>query len=217
MTEEIVSPQTEQENVEELTQEMQQDAEEISEEISEENQEAAEPEKKEEMVPLSALQKERRKRQEKESQLEYERQLRAQYQPAPPEEEDLSEYESLTKKDISKIQQDTVRMVEERNWTRDNREKAEFVNENLQEFLNQRPHLASAIKDAPNRYEEAWLLMNALSPRQQQQLRKPAPERKPAPGNPKSVPKAAAMNEAVDLMSMSDSEYLAWRKAQKKR
>lgn len=199
MTEETVTPQEEQfaENV-----------------VAEMQQEPAEPEQQEPqetMVPLSALQKERRKRQEAEQRAaEREAQVK---QPDP--EEDLDRYESATREDLGKSQQQTVRMVEERLWIKEHREKYEHVNEYLPELLKQRPHLALAIDSAPNRYEEAWTLMNALTPKQQQQL-KPAPQ-KNAPNSPTSIPKAAGVNQAVDVMSMTDQEFAEYRRQRKRR
>lgn len=166
-------------------------------------------------VPLSALQKERKKRQELEQELEWER-SRQRAAPAAPQEEDNSRYESATREDLSKAQEEAIRVMEERMWIKNNPEKYEKLNENLPQFLKQRPNLASAIKFAPNRYEEAYTLMEALTPRQQAQLKAPSPK-KEAPGAPTGVPKAAALNQAIDVMTMSDSEFSAWRQTQKRR
>ena len=84
-------------------------------------------------------------------------------------------------------------------------------------FLKQRPHLAAAIDLAPNRYEEAFELMDKLSPKQKQTLREAPPKpKKEAPNAPGSVPKAAALNEAVDYMKMSDAEFNAWRQEKRR-
>ena len=164
-------------------------------------------------VPLSALQKERRKRQELELEIKWmkEQASKTAVQPEP----DDTRFESATREDLSKTREDIIRDVEERRWIKENPEHYEKVNELLPEFLKRRPNLATAIAAAPNRYEEAFELMDKLSPREQQKLRS-APARKEAPGNPASVPKGAAMNQAVDVMSMDDKEFSAWRAAQKR-
>ncbi len=59
--------------------------------------------------------------------------------------------------------------------------------------------------------------MEALSPKEQQNIRKPAVPKKEAPNAPTGVPKSASLNQAVDVMNMSDSEFSAWRVSQKKR
>ena len=60
------------------------------------------------------------------------------------------------------------------------------------------------------------MLMEALTPKQQAAL-KPQSAKREAPGSPVGVPKAAGVNQAVDLMAMSDSEYTAWRASKKRR
>lgn len=207
MEEESVPLHEEQVSAEEVVESMQQDvAEDTRPEVREQE---------EKRVPLSALQKERKKRQELEMQIEWERQQRNQPQQAP-KEEDTSRYESATKEDLSRSQHEAVRIIEEKIWIKNNPEKFERVDEYLEEFLKQRPNLRSAIRDATNRYEEAFTLMEALTPKQKQQLKAPTPK-KDAPGNPASVPKGAALNQAIDVMSMSDHEFTAWRSSQKRR
>lgn len=173
------------------------------------------------MIPLSVAQKLREKKRELELELQWEKQERMRLQQngiSQPKEDDNSRYESATREDLSKTQEEIVRIVEEKQWVKNNPEKYEIVNQYLPEFLKRRPNLASAIGQATNRYEEAYTLMDALSPKQQKQLAKAAtsPLKKEAPNAPGGVPKAAALNEAIDIMKMSDSEYLAWRNSKKK-
>lgn len=194
----------------------------VDENQSESNEEIQEVKQ----VPLSVVQKERKKRQEAEAreqraaiELQYlKEQQQKQTQAAPEDDED--QYESVTKREhsnsLSKTRDEIMRDVEERMWIKANPEKAEFINENLANFLKKKPNLTSAISDSTNRYEEAYLLLNALTPRQQAQL-KPAVKKTVAPGSPNSVPKGAALNQAVDVMSMSDSEYREWRNSKKVR
>jgi hypothetical protein len=177
---------------------------------------------KEEHVPLSAHLKERRKRQEIEQELRWykEQAMRPQVAPAATEP-DESLQEPVIREDLGKFKNDfkkeVKREVFEHDWKKNNPEKLAEINDNLQEFLKQRPHLARAIEDAPNRFEEAWTLMDALSPKQRLALKPAAIAKKDAPGNPTGMPKAAAMNQAIDVMAMSDSEFNAWRQTQRKR
>jgi len=177
-----------------------------SESLVEQPQEAQEAVQEEEtMVPLHAVQKERRRRQEAEMRAKI---LEEQYAKAA-EPEDDSRYESATKEDLGKAKSALKREIQEENWARDNPDRYRKINEDLPEFLKLRPNLAPAIEGATNRYEEAWTLMNALSPKQQQAVaQKPKLQ---APGSPSGIPKAAAMSENVDLMNMSDSEFNTWR------
>lgn len=193
------------------------DEAEAHQEVQEDNDQAEKPEKT--MVPLSALQKERQKKRELELELQWERQRNAASQQAPQNapEDESSRYESATREDLSRSQDETIRLLEEKLWIKQNPEKYEKVNEYLPQFLKQRPNLASAINLASNRYEEAYELMDKLTPKQQQELKKVAQPKKEAPNAPGGVPKAAAMNDAVDVMGMSDSEFAAWRATKRKR
>jgi len=181
--------------------------------------EEGEAQPKKTMIPLSVAQKLREQKRELELQLQWERQRNAEAQAAAqkPPEEDNSRFESATKEDLSRSQEEAIRVIEEKIWIKNNPEKYEKVTQYLPQFLKQRPNLASAINLASNRYEEAYTLMDALTPKQQQQLTKPITPKKEAPNAPGGVPKAAAMNEAVDVMGMSDSEFAAWRQTKKKR
>lgn len=211
MDEEAVEPQAE--LIEQVMDEAQADVD-----VQEGNDQAERPDKT--MVPLSALQKLREKKKELELELQWERQRNAQAQaqaPKPPED-DNSRYESATREDLSRSRDETVRDIEERLWVRQNPEKKQKIDEYLPTFLKQRPNLALAINQAPNRYEEAYTLMEALTPKQQTQLKKDSsPPKKEAPNAPGGVPKAAALNEVADVMNMSDAEFYAWRQSKKKR
>lgn len=171
------------------------------------------------MIPLSVAQKLREQKKELELELQWERQRNAQAQQSSqqPKEEDNSRYESATKEDLNNSQNEAIRVIEERLWIKQNPEKYEKINEYLPQFLKQRPNLASAINSASNRYEEAFVLMEALSPKQQQQLRAAPTQKKDAPGAPTNAPKAAALNQSVDVMTMSDSEFDAWRQSKRRR
>lgn len=213
----MTDTETVQEQVQEEVQENIQEAP-VEDTQALDNAEVKEEVQQEQNVPLSALQKERRKRQDAEAELKMyrEHQLK-QMQGADPQEEDESQYEPVTRAELKKQQVQMMRDVEEKTWIRQNPEKAEIINEKLANFLKQRPNLAAAIEAAPNRYEEAWELMDKLSPRQKAALANKPATKKEAPNSPSGVPKAAAMNQAVDVMNMSDSEFAAWRSSKRSR
>lgn len=213
MDEDTVEPQAE--PIEQIM-----DEADVSSNTQEGTEQVEKPEKT--MIPLSVAQKLREKKKELELELQWERQERQRLmnqQKPQPEPEDDSRYESATKEDLNVSQQEAIRVIEEKLWIRQNPEKYEKVNEQLPIFLKQRPNLASAIAQSANRYEEAYTLMEALTPKQQQQLRKEAvaTPKKEAPNAPGSVPKAAVLNETVDVMNMSDKEFAEWRATKRKR
>lgn len=162
-------------------------------------------------VPLHALKKERRKRQEADQELEM---LRKQLNARQAEEDEAARYESVTKAELNSARSTLKREIIEETWAAENPEKFEKITEDLPDFLKKRPNLAKAIDASTNRYAEAWELMTAFAPKKTQRETRP---KAAAPGSPTSVPKAAAMNEAVDLMSMSDTEFNEWRKQQRRR
>jgi hypothetical protein len=172
------------------------------------------------MVPLSVLAKERAKKKELELEIQWYKQKEAQAAaPAAPQEDDSSRYESATREDVRFSRAQTVRDVREELWMEKYPERAERVNSELKEFLKLKPNLRTAIAESTNRYEEAYTLMEALSPKQQKIIAKPAANvaKKEAPNAPGGVPKAAALNEAVDVMSMSDKEFSEWKASKKRR
>ena len=195
--EELVSPH---EEAAEVVSDMQLDHQEDAQ------QEIIEEQPKEDHVPLSKFIKERKKRQELEQR--YQELSKAQSQ-----KEDTSMYESATKQDLGQTQNEIIRVVEERAWIKSNPEKYQRLEVHLQDFLEQRPHLAEAIKHSPNRWEEAYTLMDALTQKQTQSQARKEPVRKVAPNAPTSVPKSAGISEATDVMNMNDAEYFAWRKS----
>jgi hypothetical protein len=173
-------------------------------------------EREEQKVPLAALQKMRKRAQEAELKAQWLQEQQQQKVAQAPAEEDQSQYESATRADLVRSQEEAVRIVEEKLWIRNNPEKYEKINEYLPTFLKQRPNLASAINEATNRYEEAYTLMEALTPRQQATLKATQTKRE-APNAPNGVPKSSTLNAAVDLMNMSDKEFGAWRQSQRRR
>src|SRR5688572_5464783 len=78
------------------------------------------------MIPLSVAQKLRQQKRELELELQWERQRNAQAQaPQAPQQEDTSRYESATREDLIKMQEQSIRIADERSWARQNPEKVE--------------------------------------------------------------------------------------------
>ena len=165
----------------------------------------------EKMVPLSVVQKERKKRQQVQQELDS---LKSTQRPPDNAEEDLSGYESVTRDELGANNAQLQRLVREETWSDRNPEKAIFVEQELENFLQSRPNLAPAISNATNRVQEAWELMNALSGNKNKVVKKT--NRTDAPLSPGTVPKGAALNETTDVMNMSDQEFNQWRKSKRR-
>lgn len=169
----------------------------------------SEAKQEEQLVPVSVVQRERRKRQQAQQELELLRSKQA------PQEENYERFESATKGDLAKSEFNVLRKAEENVWARQHPDRVEYVNQEIEEFLTMRPNLAAAIQDAPNRLHEAWELMTKLSPKQKVAV-KQQPQRQDAPHAPGTVPRAAALNDAVDLMNMNDSDFRKWRSSKRR-
>lgn len=185
--------------------------EQVQEEAQVQNeQQVEEAQKEEQMVPLSALQKERKKRQE----IEYRLQWEAEQRNKQPAEEYEDPYEQEEKQKLQAMETRIFQKLNETSWERDNPDKVEIINEKLPEFLKRKPHFIEALNRSPNRYEDAWMMMEGHieAPR-----RKSMPPPPPTPQSPAAVSKAAAMNQAMDVMKMSDKEFNEWRKSKRVR
>ncbi len=176
--------------------------------------------KVEEQVPLKALKKERKKRQEAELKNQWNEERIQQLLSKEPPKEDTSNFEAVTKGELKDYSQnerlEIIRTVKEENWMEENPDKSEVIDEKLEDLLKEKPHLSYAILHSKNRYKEAWdQLMGhdkINAPRVKQEKR----ENK-APGSPANMPKSAGVNQAVDIMKLSDSEFNEWRSTQRKR
>jgi hypothetical protein len=190
--------------------------------------ETQEPPEKEQTVPLATYMNERKKRQEAQLEADWHKQqaLNLQQSSQALQEDDADEYETVTKKDLKQWQEQQRKQLQEESfnaertrlenaWAAENPEKTVYVDQNLETFLKQHRHLATAINSVPNRYEEAYKLMDALSPKQRKEMETPK-EKKPAPNAASAVPKSTVMKQTEDVMSMSDSEFLEWRKSKRR-
>jgi len=187
---------------------------EAAQQVAQEAPEAQEVQEKQ--VPLSAHQKERRKRQEADARAKYaEEQLQKYTQPQQAEDD----YVSVTRREFNErtaaSNQQVVRTVLETSWRKQNPDLYEVVNEKLPELLQKKPNLAYAIASSENRYEEAWELIKSFqTPAGKQTLAK-VPQKKDAPLSPSSVPKSQGINTTMDVMNMSDDDFNKWRRSKK--
>lgn len=132
----------------------------VSEQVDESSQEAHQDSQVEPtMVPLSALQAERRKRQEEQQMRQevtarmavLEQQIMQQKNAAEPEDPEAL----ITKGDYREEKAQTKRELREEIYQENNPEKVTEVNKYLKQILEKKPWLASSLEDAPNRYSRA--------------------------------------------------------------
>lgn len=194
---------------------------EVSQEPEVETQEeGVEDTKKVEHVPLSALQKERKRRKESDQRIALlESQLLQLQQANTPKKEDDSDWEGVTKgelKNHSEVQNFMImRSIKESDWLENNKDKLEIINEKLPELLKQKPHLKNAVGDALNRYQEAWEQIMGHSKLKEPKER--VQKQNNAPGSPANLPKSAGVNQGFNVMEMTDAEFNEWRAKQRKK
>lgn len=140
----------------------------MTEEILEQNQDAAvsehaEVENQEEhleqkMVPLSALQAERRKRQESEAkaQLYQEYLVRAQQEQQQPPQEEEDPTALVEKQHLKENTATTKREILETLYQDMNPEAVQKINKYLKPILEKKPWLAQSVDTAQNRYARAY-------------------------------------------------------------
>jgi len=186
------------------------------------NEDTSSDESRNESVPLKTFIKQKKRGQELEAQnrmlQEQMAQLMNQRQQAP--QEDDSRYETLTKGDYDSQRnidkEEIKRDVREEEWKERNAREAIYVDEHLQELLEEKPHLAYAIANSKNRYQEAWDQLKGHGKVQTAEKREPVKEIE-APASPASRPKSAGVNQTIDVMGMTDKEFNEWRRKQIKR
>ena len=134
----------------------------VSEQARSESQESSgEPT----MVPLTALQAERRKRQEEQQMrqevtarmalLEQQLQQQRKEAEAPEDPEAL-----ITKGDYREEKAQTKRELREEIFQENNPEKVTEITKHLKQILEKKPWLAASLEDAPNRYARAYEIVN---------------------------------------------------------
>lgn len=170
------------------------------------------PETKEDrQVPLSALEAERRRRQEAEAENRVYQQLAR--QPEQTKEEDEDEDDWVTKKRYQDDLKNIRREVSEETFVTTNPDAYRQIKDRLPGLIEKKPWVEEVIKNAPNRWQRAWELLNDLSSKEQQ---KPQPQRSQdaerivqnanKPGSPTSIGKSATMSKVEYMRSIRGSE-----------
>lgn len=126
----------------------------VSEQPEVESQEEHQEQK---MVPLTALQAERRKRQELEAKVQvYDELVRANQQQKQEPEEEENPNELVEKKTLKETTATTKREILETLYQDMNPEAVQKINKYLKPILEKKPWLASTVETAQNRYARAY-------------------------------------------------------------
>jgi len=199
----------------------------VTQEVTQEEANIPEVQQEEEVqqVPLKTLQKERRKRQDLEAKTKLleEQMTKLMTQGRQEPVDDSARYETVTRGDLdnqrSVDKAEIIRTVREEEWKEKNTQHAAYIDEHLQDLLDEKPHLAYAISNSKNRYQEAWDQLRGhgkLPVTREEEKREPI-KRAVAPNSPANVSKSAGVSQTVDVMNMNDREFAEWRSKQIKR
>jgi hypothetical protein len=178
-----------------------------TEAVPEQKEAPEQPVQEERMVPLTALEAERKKRQEAETQAklyeQYLQQQQAQPQPAPVEDGD----DILTKDEYRQNISQAKREILEESFFTSNPEAVKQINEHLPELMKNKPWIKEAVENAPNRWQRAWELVRDFTPQtaptpQKSQDAQRIVDNAQKPGSPATVGKSATASKVDHMRSM---------------
>ena len=188
----------------------------------------AEAEKPGRQVPLEALEKERKKRQEAEVQARLYEELvkRAQEEKKAPAEDSEDDEELVNRKDLKQFHQRLTqeefaaikREVAEETFKESRPEAVKMVNDHLKDILEKKPWLADSIQNAPNRYARAYEIVQDYMPQVKQATSKSQEAKKiienaSKPGSPAAAGKPQNLSGADYLKSIGGTkEFSEYRK-----
>jgi hypothetical protein len=217
-----------------MTKEQEIEQEAVSEPLVDTGSDALAVEQQERQVPLSALEAERQKRQERDQENLYLREL-AQRQKsqldslakAAPDEDDeefvnrrdLKQFkEHLSREDLAAMK----REIAEESYKEANPESIKQINMHLEQIIEKRPWLADSIKAAPNRYSRAYQIVQDYAPMVQKRSSqaddaKRIVENSKKPGSPVTAGKAANMSQADNMLSYRGKKDWAAERARLRR
>jgi small-conductance mechanosensitive channel len=195
------------EKVDEPASEVQKEENAATEEQAQEKTEEQAQEEK--MVPLSALQAERKKRQQYEAYL-----AQQQNQQQEPEDDD----EWLSRGDFKQEKTMTKREILEEVYCDSHPERVQEINKHLEEIIQRKPWLGDSIATATNRYARAWEIVQDYKGLYAEKQQKSADAKKivensKKPGSPAAIGKSGATTQADFLLSMrGKKEFREYRK-----
>ena len=180
--------------------------------VAEANVEQAVPEQEVKMVPLEALEAERRKRQSAEAERNWanEQAQSRQKQDEPQEEEDDEYTREITQKVELRLHQ-KQRAQSETEWIANNPEAVERMKREWPQLKKRKPYLEQSVDNAPNRYARAWEILQDYTPPPQasSEADRRVEENKKVPGNPAGAAKAVTPKNPGE--GMSRAEFSRWR------
>lgn len=173
-----------------------------------------EAQERDRMVPLKALEEERRKRQELEYQAQWmQQQLQnsqnvMQTAQAQPESDDEDEYG----RELMQRMEHRFRQKQEQKFLQKNPECLDRIQKELAPILQKKPWLAAAINAAENRYEAAMEVINDYAPKRENDTTKRMVDNAEKPRSPaQGAVKGGSVSRLEMMSKMSPGEFGQWR------
>lgn len=196
-------------------------SESLVDETLNESQENEAQQEAERTVPLSALEAERKKRQEierKAYEAEYRAQLieqqmqKSQSPPQDDEDEYTKSLKSWTQSELQKVKRDAAEEL----YIQQNPDIVSRLQNELPDLYAKRPWLKNAVLSAENRVLAAAQLLDDYAPRNAvaNETKKKISENQMKPKSPQGVGKTGQFSKADMIAKMSSSEFQEFRKKQ---
>lgn len=187
------------------------EAETQAEELVAEAKEAA-PEQ-ERMVPLKALEEERRKRQELEYQAQWmQQQMQSVQSPLQGQQGQPAEDEDDYTREIMTRMEQKFRDKMEKQYLAQHPDALNRIQSELTPILQKKPWLAAAIQNAENRYQAAMEIINDYAPKREDDTTKRMVDNAEKPRSPaQGAVKGGSVSRLEMMSKMSPGEFGQWR------
>jgi hypothetical protein len=195
-------------------------AENVVNELTESNPQegGAEQAEAERTVPLTALEAERKKRQEAEYKVQLAEQYHQQYiqqsqSTQKSQDDDEDDYTKQIKQSIRNEVNQELQQKMEQMYVAQNPQVVERINKELEPILKKRPRLAELIKTSENRYAAAMEIIEDYSPKlQPTETERKLEENAKKPGSPQGLGKGSKMTQQEMVRSMSSDDFHRYRR-----
>jgi glutathione S-transferase len=172
-----------------------------------------EPKSEERMVPLKALEEERRKRQELEYQAQWmQSQMQQAQNPLQNQQAQPAEEEDEYTREIMTRMEQKFRDKMEKQYLAQNPDALSRIQQDLAPILQKKPWLAAAIQSAENRYAAAMEVINDYAPKREDDTTKRMVDNAEKPRSPaQGAVKGGSVSRLEMMSKMSPGEFGQWR------
>lgn len=166
----------------------------------------------EKTVPLTALEAERKRRQEAEYKA-WMYQHQQQQAASQPKEDYEDEYTKSIKSYVNQTTKAEIQRAVESEYLKDHPEAETRIKNELEGILHEMPELSYSIQNASNRYAAAMKIINKFAPKKSvAETKRKIQENQNKPGSPHASGKTQKVSPSERLSGMSRSEFLQYKR-----